>query len=139
MAVRLGGGQEAGMLHGGTAGGVGLGLAPGDRLEVGVGEGEGVMEGVGPGVGPTANTRQAPGHAFSHTYATPVEFSVARQRGNLRATEMAGLPSPTNELLPATLKTVVIIPDVRFTLRKRPLPTANKRERFLHMVMAPEP
>lgn len=127
------------MLHRGAAGGVGLGLAPGDRLDVGVREGEGVIEGVGPGVGPTANIRQAPGQAFSHTYATPVEFSVARQRGNLRATEMAGMLSPKNELLPATLKTVVIIPDVRLTLRKRPPPTANNKERFRHMVMAPEP
>jgi hypothetical protein len=70
------------MPHRGAAGGVGLGLAPGDRLDVGVGEGEGVIgRAWAPGVGPTANIRQAPGQAFSHTYATPVAFSVARAEG----------------------------------------------------------
>ena len=135
--MRLRWGQEEGGLQRGKAGGVGLGLAPGDRLEVGVGEGEGVREGVGPGVGPTANTRQAPGQAPSHTYATPVALSVAKQLGVLRATATAGFPSPENELLPAVLNTVEITLDVKFTLRKRPLSTAKSKDRFLHRVMAP--
>jgi len=60
------------------AGGVALGLAPTESVALGVEERVGVGETVGPGVGPTTYMRQAPGQAFSLTYASPVELLVAR-------------------------------------------------------------
>ena len=91
-ATRFCGSQGA--LHGSGAALLGLGLAPTEREDVGVGETVRDGDGVGAGSGPTTNMRHAPGHAPSHTKISPVVASTARHLPYLRAITFAESPSP---------------------------------------------
>ena len=83
-----------GALSGGGAGALGLGDAPIVSVVVGVGDAEGVCDREGAGSRPTTYMRHAPGHAPSHTKASPVASSTAKHLPYLSAITVAGNPSP---------------------------------------------